>query len=72
MKGRIMKYIYYGDLEVPLNALNNIGQVRTEKGNKRSDWGFIQQELKAGKEISIRPATEEEKENMERWALQST
>lgn len=65
-----MKYVYYGDLKVSLNALNNIGALRTEKDNKRSDWGLIQQQLKAGQEISIRPATEKEKENMKRWALQ--
>jgi hypothetical protein len=64
-----MKYVYYGDLKVSLNTLNNIGKLRTEKGNKRSDWGLIQQQLKAGKKVSIRPATEEEKENMKRWAL---
>ena len=63
-----MKYVYYGDLEVSLNDLNNIGALRTEKDNKRSDWGLIQQQLKAGKKISIRPSTEEEKENMKRWA----
>jgi hypothetical protein len=65
-----MKYIYYGDLGLSLNILNQIGKLRTEKNNNRGDWGLIQQQLKAGQEISIRPATEKEKENMKRWALQ--
>ena len=65
-----MKYIYYGDLGMSFNIQNKIGELRTEKNNNRGDWGFIQQQLEAGQEISIRPATEEEKENMKHLALQ--
>lgn len=65
-----MEYVYYGDLKASPDILNKIGLLRTEKDNNRSDWGFIQRQLKAGKEINIRPSTEKEKENIKRWALQ--
>jgi hypothetical protein len=38
-----------------------MSSIYTAEGGQRYDWGFVQRDLREGKEVHIRPANTEEK-----------
>lgn len=58
-----MKTVYYFGEEYYYKSGTMMGVLYTQEGN-RYDWGFLRQDVEAGEEVLVKPATPE----MIKWA----